>query len=363
MRIAIVSTYPPRPCGIASYAVAQAERLRSEGNVVTVISPPDGDGDVRVRFGSGRVFRETARRAGQFDRVIVHFQPGLYYRPGVAAAFSKIRTSLGLRALVRRYPSVEILVHEAHRPTRWRPDHVILRRALAAARLRFHTDAEHRAFERNYRLRVEADLVDHRDGVRIAGPPDRDSARQLLGLDPEETLFVCAGFIHPWKGFDRAIRAFADAGGHGHLAIVGSVRDPTPDHLTYAAELRRLANATPSVTLVEGFLREDEFDAWIRAADRLVLPYTKAWSSGALAHAAVLGTPAIVAAVGGLAEQAGPQDDVVGSDEELRQAFARVTGRSRPEHGVPARDPPADVTDPGAPGGAPAPSGGRSGPS
>ena len=39
-----------------------------------------------------------------FDRIIVHFQPGLYYRPGATAAVSKIRTSLALRALVRRGP-------------------------------------------------------------------------------------------------------------------------------------------------------------------------------------------------------------------------------------------------------------------
>jgi glycosyltransferase involved in cell wall biosynthesis len=152
MRIAIVSSYPPRHCGIGSYAHAQAERLRDGGHRVTVISPPDGDGDVRVPFTDGREFREVSRRGASFDRIIVHFQPGLHYRPGATAAFSKIRTSLGLRSLVRRRPQTEILVHEAHRPTRWRPDHVILRQALARARLLFHTNAEHRAFERDYRM-------------------------------------------------------------------------------------------------------------------------------------------------------------------------------------------------------------------
>ncbi|MEX2204328.1 MAG: hypothetical protein WD965_09610, partial [Actinomycetota bacterium] len=63
---------------------------------------------------------------------------------------------------------------------------------------------------------------------------------------------------------------------------------------------------------------------WMTAADRVVLPYTRAWSSGALARARVLGTPAIVSDVGGLAEQAGPDDIVVRSAEELRDAFQRV---------------------------------------
>jgi glycosyltransferase involved in cell wall biosynthesis len=329
MRIAIVSSYPPRHCGIGMYAHAQAARLRAEGLTVTVISPPDGDGDVRVPFSDGREFREAARRGASFDRIIVHFQPGLYYRPGATAALSKIRTSLGLLALVRRRPQTEILVHEAHRPTRWRPDHVILRRAFAHARLVFHTNAEHEAFERDYRMRVPAQIVDHRDGVHVEGPRDRDAARRHLGLDPSEPLFVCAGFLHPWKGFDRAVRAFGGSEGPGRLVIVGSVRDAVPANIDYAAELRRLADATDGVTLLEAFQSDEDFDAWVSAADRLILPYTRAWSSGALARARLLGTPAIVSAVGGLLEQVGPEDEVIRSDDELRRAIQRIRGSER----------------------------------
>lgn len=290
-----------------------------------MISPPDGDGEVRVPFTDGREFGE-ARRGSSFDRIIVHFQPGLHYRPGATAAVSKIRTSIALLSLVRRRSQVEILVHEAHRPTRWRPDHVVLRRAFAHARLMFHTEVEHRAFERDYRMRVEARLVDHREGVRVIGPRDRQEARRHLGLDPSESLFLCAGFLHPWKGFDRAVRAFAGSEGRGRLVIVGSVRDSTPDNLAYATELRVLAERTAGVTLIEHFQSDEDFDAWVSAADHLVLPYTRAWSSGALARARMLGTPAIVSAVGGLVEQVGPEDEVVRSDDELRRVFERIRG-------------------------------------
>jgi glycosyltransferase involved in cell wall biosynthesis len=326
MRIAIVSSYPPRHCGIGSYAYAQAEGLRAAGREVTVISPPDGDGDVRVPFADGREFEEAARRGSSYDRIIVHFQPGLHFRPGALAAVSKIRTSLALLSLVRRRPQVEILVHEAHRPTRWRPDHIILRRAFAHARLMFHTAVEHRVFERDYRMRVEARLVDHREGVRVTGTMSRQEARRYLGIDTSEPLFLCAGFLHPWKGFDRAVRAFSSSDGPGRLVIVGSVRDATLDNLAYAEELRELAERTEGVTLIERFQSDEEFDAWVRAVDRLVLPYTRAWSSGALARARTLGTPAIVSAVGGLVEQAGPEDELVRSDDELRRAFERIRG-------------------------------------
>ena len=329
MRIAIVSSFPPRHCGIGAYAHVQTTRLLAEGHTVTVISPPDGDGDVRVPFANGREFREAARRGASFDRIIIHFQPGLHFRPGATAALSKIRSALGLHALVRTRPQTEILVHEAPRPTRWRPDHLILRRAFARARLLFHTSVEHESFERAYRIRVPAQIVDHRDGVRVDGPRDRDAARRHLGLDPSEPLFVCAGFLHPWKSFERAVRAFAASEGPGRLVIVGSVRDPLPANVAYAADLRRLAAATDGVTLIEEFQSDEDFDAWVSAADRLVLPYTRAWSSGALARARLLGTPAIVSAVGGLVEQVGPDDEVVRSDDELRGAIQRIRGSAR----------------------------------
>ena len=54
MRILVVSSYPPRRCGIGAYARDQVARLRSEGHEVTVLSPPDGDGDVKAPFVGGR---------------------------------------------------------------------------------------------------------------------------------------------------------------------------------------------------------------------------------------------------------------------------------------------------------------------
>jgi glycosyltransferase involved in cell wall biosynthesis len=325
MRIVVISSYPPRHCGIGIYARAQVDRLRAEGHDVVVISPPDGDGDVRVPFGRGRQFREAVRVGRDADRIVVHFQPGLHYLPGARAAISKIRTSLALRSLVRRRPQVEILVHESTpRPPRWRPDLVILARVFATAQLSFHTDAERRALEHDYRVRVRSRLVDHRDGVGVSRTLTRDDARRRLGLNPREFLFLCAGFLHPWKGFERAIRAFETAGSPGRLAIVGSVRDPTPENLAYADTLRKLTTSVAGVSLVEEFVDDEAFDLWIVAADRLVLPYRRAWSSGALARARVLGTPTIASAIGGLIEQAGEEDELFDSDPELVTLFRRL---------------------------------------
>lgn len=324
-RVLVVSSYPPRHCGIGAYAAAQVERLRAEGHHVTVLSPPDGDGDRKVPFLGGRAFRAAARMAPRFDRVVVHFQPGLYYRP--RAPLSKIATSLSLRWLVRRR-GVEVLVHEADPPVRWRPDYVFLAWAFRAApALLFHTGREREALERAYGVRVRARLVSHTDGVRVHAGFTRAEARRRLGLPAGERILVCLGFLHPDKGFDRAVEAFGRGAG-GRLYVVGSIRDVTPVTAAYAERLRAMVERTPGTHLVEEFVDDRAFDAWVAAADAVVLPYRRSWSSGVLARAQALGTPAIVADAGGLAEQAGDADEVVRTDDELAGALFRTGPRA-----------------------------------
>jgi multidrug transporter EmrE-like cation transporter len=136
-------------------------------------------------------------------------------------------------------------------------------------------------------------------------------------------VFVCPGFIQPSKGLDRAVDAFAASTPDGaRLYIVGSVRDPTPELESYARRLEERCRTVPGVTMVERFLDDEEFDLWVSAADWVVLPYRRSWSSGVLARAHALGRPAIAAAVGGLIEQVAPGDVLVRDDMELAKAMS-----------------------------------------
>jgi glycosyltransferase involved in cell wall biosynthesis len=321
MRILVVSSYPPRHCGIGAYARDQVARLRADGHEVTVLSPPDGDGDTRAEFVGGAAFRRAVRMGRRFDRVIVHFQPALYYRPRAAA--SKVATSASLWWLAARCRGLDLLVHEADRPVRWRPDYVLLRLAFRrAARVTFHTRAEREDLERSYRVRVRGEVMEHL-AAPAAPPVAKEEARRLLGLDHPGPVFVCAGFLQPSKGFDRALSAFAQAGG-GALYLVGSIRERTPENEAYVAELRERVAATPGASLVEGYLDDVGFDRWMAAADWVVLPYRKSWSSAVLARAHALGRPAMVARVGGLPEQAADVDVVFDDDEGLRRAMGHA---------------------------------------
>jgi glycosyltransferase involved in cell wall biosynthesis len=105
---------------------------------------------------------------------------------------------------------------------------------------------------------------------------------------------------------------------------VGSVRIPSEATDRHVRELSALAASTPRVKLLEAFVSDEDFDAWVEAADRIVLPYRRAWSSGALARSQRLGTPALVSNAGGLAEQAGPDDVVFETEDALAELFARA---------------------------------------
>jgi len=320
VRILVVSSYPPRRCGIGTYARDQVVRLRSEGHEVDVLSPPDGDGDVTAQFVGGRGFRTAASIGRRYDRIVVHFQPALYYPP--RAATGKMATSLGLLELVlRRGRKVELLVHEADPPKIWRPDYLLLRLAFRlAGTVSFHTAAERRALEREYRVKVRGALVEH--VVATTAAPSKGEARRRLGLEVEGPMYLCAGFLQPSKGFERAVEAFSRGrSGNARLYVLGSVRDPTPANERYARSLAERCRAVPGVTMVDRFAGDDEFDLWLAAADWVVLPYRQAWSSGILARAHALGTPAIVSGVGGLAEQADEHDVVVRDDGELDRAL------------------------------------------
>jgi len=207
---------------------------------------------------------------------------------------------------------------------------VLLRRAFARARLLFHTDAERRTLERAYRIRANAAIIPHVDGVE-ARAVTRAEARRRLDLPESEPLFVCAGFLHPDKGFERAIESWNRAGMPGRMVVVGSIRDATTENLAYRDMLRELIAGVERLQLLEDYVADEDFDAWVAAADLLVLPYRKSWSSGALARAQRLGTPAAVTDVGGLAEQAGAYDVVVRTDRELLDAIMRTASRS-PSH-------------------------------
>lgn len=323
----MVSTYAPYRDGIAAYAVQEVAALRRQGHHVEVLSPMPSAAHHHLPLPSARSMVELVRMAAGYDRVVVQFHPDSFFSPdwgpgrrqAVWAAFGALaaRTSLELR------------IHEIdYRVTRLRGAlrRLALHRADAVV---VHTGAERRQCVEAFGLPEDAvTVVDHGHSMTAKTSLSRAEARRELGIPAEDTVFLSIGFVQPHKGFDRAVRAFARLTAPARLYVVGDTRTDDDEWVWHCDELEALTAATPGAELRRGYVSDEQFDLWITAADRVVLPYRQIWSSGVAERAVLLGTPTIVTRVGGLEHQVGEHGVVVDDDDQLAEAMADVVGTS-----------------------------------
>jgi glycosyltransferase involved in cell wall biosynthesis len=324
VRILMVTPYPPVRDGIATYAVQEVARLRRDGHDVEVLSPGPSAAHHHLALASRRGPMALAKRLRTYDRVIVQFHPDVFY-PVPSTRARHVATSMALAAAFRLAGDVEVRVHEADyssgpRSLRSLGMGVLWRQVSLVT---VHTEVERASFARTFGLDPERiSVADHGSNFLPRTDVDQAAARRRLDLPADEFLFLAIGFIQPHKGFDRAVRAFGRAGGHGsRLEVVGSVRVEEPEYLDHMDLLRRLVAVTPGANLREGFVSDELFDVWLVAADVVVLPYRHIWSSGVVERAAMFGRTVIASRVGGLESQTRPGTILVGDDDELVAAM------------------------------------------
>jgi glycosyltransferase involved in cell wall biosynthesis len=322
----MVSSWPPMACGIGKYAEQQVEGLRREGHHVDVLSPPEGDGDFQdVLRGGVRPLR-LLKYLWAYDRVCLHYTRSFFF--DASSAFSRLTTSLAFLALMLPFGRrLMFVVHESDSPLDQTTPRG--RRRLIdgwwwrlAGRIVFHTERECDAFCEYYGMKRERkafEIQPHDRYFQRRCEGDRAEVRRRLKIDADVTLLVCLGFIQPHKGFDRVIEAMrrAPEARHLRLKIVGSVRLEWDQAHAYARRLHELADADPRVEVVESFVTDEIFDAWIVAADYVVLPYRQIWTSGVAARARLYGRPLIAADTGALREQLTEGSMLFRDDEEL----------------------------------------------
>jgi glycosyltransferase involved in cell wall biosynthesis len=312
----MVSRYAERD-GIGHYADQMAAALGDDREILRV-GVIDGPGDYHRAFDRGPRALWLLRDARRGDDIVVHYHPHYY----------GAHLSWGLLGLLRR---TTFVMHEpappatgvtgAARRWAWRRAH----------RLVFHSDAQRdEHVERFGRGRgQEVAVVRLGDFYSTGVQASREEARRELGLPADRTILLMIGFISPSlpdKGYDRAVDAFRAAGAEGtELHIVGSPIREDEEVGRLMERLRTAAAEVDGVRLHEGFVADETFDVWLRAADWVLTPYRSASSSGVLARAHLLGTRVITSDVGGLAAQAEPGDVVFADDAGLIEAIRRAT--------------------------------------
>lgn len=336
MKILMVTHYPPQHCGIGSYAEQSVLRLRREGHLVNLLTPPEGDGDfVEDLLGDFNLLK-IRKYHRYYDRVIVQYCPSFYFvpydRPG--SAWSNQKACLAFWLLPHFIPDLSIICHEelyySTSEIGWRSAWMHRLKWLSHKQVYFHTRREREAFVRHIRpinpegrclLRPHGgDFFKYRDISRL-------DARRELGIASNAQVFLCIGFIQPHKGFDRAARAFLQTTHpNAFLYIVGSLRLDYSLTRDYCTQLEALAAQSDGrIRLVQKFISNEEFDTWLSACDYVVAPYKEVWSSSVLARAKLFGKPVIASKVGGLEEQIGEGDCLFESEDELINLFYELT--------------------------------------
>jgi len=328
-KLLLVGPYVPRRCGIAAYVVQLEAALKAAGYQVDVLSPPDCAGTIREELRGGLRILNLLKYGPAYDTVNIHFEPSEYFlfgRNPIRAL--NIFTLLAFWHLFRRLKNLNVVVHEPP-PVR----HFIQRTPLhrfvwsKVPKITFFTNTERAAFEGGYGIRYSPGQCVVEDvgksNLKYCAASKRE-VRQRMQIHPRKFVFLCVGFIHRNKGFDRIARVFrAGAFHNSELYIVGSVRlDYDVDSQKHLGELARECAKSGNIHLINKYLTNEELDEWIVAADYIVVPYRLISNSGILGRAKTYGKRAIVSDVGGLPEQIGLNDFVFSNELELQRIVA-----------------------------------------
>lgn len=324
--VLVVSTFPPRKCGVGAYAYQAVGALRRAGARVDVLSPPDCAGTFRAPLRGFLNPLRVLKYAHRYDRIVVQYSHPEFYFGDPPRKFFNVLTTLSFFLLFIVCRHLEVVIHEPPQFPSLVQGHVLAPLTWRLVpHVAFHTDLERRTFESHLHLRFRAgqySVLDHKRDFTPFVTMTREEARKRLHIPRDRKVFLCIGFVQPSKGFDRAVSIFVRRPPGALLYVVGSVRRAEDAAaFRHRDQLARAARSSDNVRIVDQYPSDTEFDMWIIAADYVVLPYRTISSSGVLARASILNRPALVAATGGLAEQVGPQDLVFRTDQELEAAI------------------------------------------
>lgn len=348
MKIAWVSSWPPKPCGIASYSQELVEEIRKKGHEVLIVCHSEGGGKGEegvypvINLDTPAWEEKLYQTVTDIDPDVVHIQHeyGLYskdsdYSSRLISPMFRWRIE-GKFPLVMTYHSVYAKLDRK-------------RTLFMDVTLRIiHAGIVHEEYQKialPYNLGwVPGNVwVIPHGAKKIRCPYSKEEAKKSLGLEGKKVVGMIGWFV-PSKGYHRVINLWTEISSllpDTFLILVGEVR--RPENEWYKRKLLELASkssARDRIKIILKVLTPKEYELTLSAFDILVLPYTFISQSGNLAHAFSLGVPVVASAMEGLKEEieksrAGipvlPEDDrelkraivTLMEDEHLRQEFSK----------------------------------------
>jgi glycosyltransferase involved in cell wall biosynthesis len=294
MKIAILSSFPPRKCGIAYLTRNLFDRLRAQGHELVTFGIDDSECQHRL---------DTTAAGGLLDilpileregirHVSIQFIIGFYGKKHFGLNFLRL-----LRALRKRRIRAIVTLHEIHYLRSFGQIfshpldlfHIVLEGLIGrlAAGVIVHTEAQAKIVRRYGMPNVRCVRL----GIRTLPVP-----RVRTGL--RKALFF--GKLAPIKGvhlFPGIARACPDV----HFTLATSVE---PQFEGYRAECERALAGIPNVTFIcKEWIGDEEKDGYFAAADVLVLPYVSGhYQSGAASESGAYNIPVVLTDLGPLTE-------------------------------------------------------------
>lgn len=344
----VISTFPPKRCGIGTYAAEQVNYLKQHGSIVTMVGlEGDSGGHLRLDMRSIRsMFKTMAKLVfRRFDDAYLHYTDGFFPLPDASyakqAAVALTQAFFLFFISFRFGRKFHLSVHEIHcRPVRGRSWDLIRKFFFKGCKnLDFHTQAEVAEVKEYFGLPGgNMKVLPHGRYMTPYFDKGKELARRGLGISQEETVILCIGFVQRHKQFDLVVDAVKRLPkGNVKLYVVGSMRVPAPEIVEYRDELSSLIDGCEDAEFREDFVSDIEFDQWIAAADLVVLPYEEIWSTGVGARCELLATPMLMRRLPSLVSQfdenpsVGFFDDIEELTEKLKCTTPKKTAYVR-EH-------------------------------
>lgn len=332
--VALVSgSYRPDRCGVADYTRRLAQSLEAEGLRVIIVTSAQSIADAAPSASPPVLALAPNWRLSSLPgliRGILKLKPDIVHIQHSASSFGHSHAFGLLPLLMKTMSSAVPLVTTTHEYGGWgiRPRFVpsravnwiaswLERRGLADREDLFLLSLSRAIIVTNQfhfdTISKSVPGVSHKLRLIPIGPnvigsgDDREAARQRvlsrLALPPSTMLICYFGFIHPVKGLDHLLRAFAELqnrDGRAHLVVVGGVQNLslTEEEAQSFHErllaLRDELGLTQAVTFT-GYIEAEEVSHVLHASQLCVLPFNHGASlkSGSLLAALAHGLPVI----------------------------------------------------------------------
>lgn len=301
LTIGLVGTFPPRPCGLATFTADMAAALRHAGHCVEVVALVDDDDDPVDPSVAHRLLRDDVQScrdvavalSTSVDVVLIEHEFGIFGGQDGLLLHEltdglRVPYALTLHTVTGRFSASQRAALE--RPMR-RADAVLVFSDDAAELLRATAPAWG-----DRRCRV----VPHGAPAELYAAP-APGVRSTVGLTPADLVVTTFGLLSPGKGIEHAIDAAA-ALRHVRDDIVYVIAGRTHPEVVrrrgerYREQLQAQVHELGLEDVVvfrDWFHDVDELAALLASSDVFLTPYTDAEQivSGALSFAVAAGVP------------------------------------------------------------------------